>query len=151
MQPFPHHYTVTAEGPAEGSVTVSAARLPDLETAAPAEFGGPGDLWSPETLLVAAVSNCFILTFRAIALASNLEWNRIVCKTEGLLDRVERITQFTQFQIHVVLDLPAGSDEAKAKRLLEKSEQNCLITNSLTGKKMLSVEVRVGELATACV
>jgi organic hydroperoxide reductase OsmC/OhrA len=31
------------------------------------QLGGPGGQWSPETLLVAAAAECFILTFRAVA------------------------------------------------------------------------------------
>ena len=54
-------------------------QLPDLETAPPPEFDGPGGLWSPENLLCAAVADCFILTFRAIASFSRLSWR--VCSS----------------------------------------------------------------------
>ena len=70
MEELPHHYIVSSSASSEGSVLVEAVGLPSLETAPPAEFGGPGDKWSPESLLVAAVADCFILTFRAIARAS---------------------------------------------------------------------------------
>ena len=53
-----------------GSVDVTSAGLPDLATAPPVEFEGPGDAWSPETLLCAALVDCFILTFRAVARAA---------------------------------------------------------------------------------
>ena len=141
MQPFPHHYVATADALAEGLVTVSVPDLPDLATATPTEFGGPGGRWSPEVLLVAAVSDCFVPTFRGIANASKLDWIRLGCKTEGVLERVDRVTQFTEYHIYAELVLPASSDAAKAKRLLEKAEQTCLITNSLTGKKVLSIEI----------
>ncbi|MCU0989627.1 MAG: OsmC family protein [Xanthomonadales bacterium] len=97
----------------------------------PAEFGGPGDMWSPETLLVASVANCFILTFRAVARASDFQWNELDCTVVGILNRVDRVTRFTEFQISVKLRLPAGADWHKAHRLAEKSESVCLITNSL--------------------
>ena len=73
MQEFPHHYVAAASAESEGSVEVTSPGLESLETAGPAEFGGPGDLWSPETLLVAAVADCFILGFRAIARAARLK------------------------------------------------------------------------------
>ena len=63
MQDFPHHYGVAAQGNVEGTIELSSPGVPDLESAAPAEFGGPGDKWSPETLLSAAVADCFILSF----------------------------------------------------------------------------------------
>ncbi len=48
MEPFPHHYTATAAANVEGDVSVDAQRLPRLVSAPPAEFGGPGDRWSPK-------------------------------------------------------------------------------------------------------
>ena len=52
MQDLPHYYHVNASAEAEGNVTLKANEVPQLVTAPPAEFGGPGDQWSPETLLV---------------------------------------------------------------------------------------------------
>ena len=144
MQNFPHHYVVTADGGATGRVIVASPNVPDLTTDAPAEFDGPGDLWSPETMLVGAVANCFILTFRAIARASKLEWTSITCQVQGVLDRVERVTQFTAMELQVKLHVPASADVERAKRLLEKSEQNCLITSSLKATVELRAEVEAG-------
>ena len=77
MQDLPHHYAVTADAESATNVTLSSCGLQDLETAGPPEYGGPGDLWSPETLLVGAIANCFILSFRAIARAGRLEWDSL--------------------------------------------------------------------------
>jgi len=41
----------------------------------------------------------------------------------------------------VKLHLPAGSDVERANRIIEKSEQACLITNSLNAKIVLEAEV----------
>jgi organic hydroperoxide reductase OsmC/OhrA len=144
MQDFPHRYSASARADAEGDVAVESARLPSLVSAPPAEFGGPGDRWSPETLLVAAVADCFILTFRAIARASKLDWVSLQCEVEGILDRVERVTQFTEFRVHATLRVPPGTDEARAQRLLERSEQGCLVTNSLKAKSHLSTAIETG-------
>jgi organic hydroperoxide reductase OsmC/OhrA len=144
MQDFPHRYTTSARATAEGDVAIESAGLPALVSASPAEFGGPGDRWSPETLLVAAVADCFILTFRAIARASKLDWASLECDVEGILDRVERVTQFTEFHVRATLRVLPGSDEARAQRLLERAEQVCLITNSLKSKSHLSATVESG-------
>jgi organic hydroperoxide reductase OsmC/OhrA len=143
MQDLPHNYIVAANADAESPVTVSSKGLADLETAAPAEFGGPGDVWSPETLLVATVANCFILTFRAIARASQLEWLELGCVVNGSLDKIDRVTQFTGFEINATLTVPDGSDQKKAQRLLEKAEHHCLITNSLKAESQLAATIRV--------
>jgi len=145
MQDYPHHYIVSADAPQEGIIDVSSPGLETLPSQAPAEFGGPGDLWSPETFLVAAVADCFILTFRAISRGARFEWNSLSCEVDGVLDRVDKVTQFTDYHMKVILHVPAGSNEKKAERMLHKSEQVCLVTNSLTGQCHLHTMLVVDE------
>jgi peroxiredoxin-like protein len=145
MQDLPHHYHVNASAEVDGNVTLKADDLPQLVTASPAEFGGPGDQWSPETLLVGAIADCFILTFRAIARASKLEWTRLECSAEGVLERVDRVTRFTMVTVNATLTVPAGTDKDKAERLLEKSEEVCLITRSLLAESHLQAEIIVAD------
>ena len=142
MQELPHHYLVAADAKATGNVVLSSSGVADLDSAPPAEFGGPGDQWSPESLLVAAVADCFILSFRAVARASRLEWDSLYCKVEGTLDRIDRVTQFTAFKVTATLDIPQDTDASKAQRLLEKAEHVCLITNSLKAESHLEASVR---------
>ena len=134
MQALPHNYQVTAHSASNQTVMLTSAGLPALETDAPAEFGGPGDLWSPETLLAGAVANCLILSFRAIARASKLEWKSIECDVEALLERVDRVNRFTQITLKVKLVIPSASNQAMAEKLLDKSKSACLITNSMTAE-----------------
>lgn len=143
MQPLPHLYSVVASAGAEGDVVLSSEGVPQLSSAPPAEFGGPGDRWSPESLLVAALADCFVLTFRAIARASKLPWVSLGCEVEGTLDRVERVTQFTGFVVRASLKVPAGANEEQAQRLLERAEKSCLITNSLKGSSRLEATVEL--------
>ncbi|MGD0945810.1 MAG: OsmC family protein [Candidatus Binatia bacterium] len=143
MEAYPHHYAVDASAQATGDVTLSAAGLPALQTAPPSQFDGPGDRWSPETLFVGAVADCFALTFRAVARASNLSWTVLHCAAEGQLDRVEGITRFTQMALRARLTVPPGTNADKARRLLEKAEKACLITNSLAFTPTLSCEIEI--------
>lgn len=145
MQEYPHHYRTEAAAEPDGLVRLSSPGLDILESASPAEFGGPGDQWSPETLLVAAVADCFVLTFKAIARASRFEWSSISCEVEGVLDRQEKVTQFVSYRVHAVLDVPAGAEASRAQRLLEKAEETCLITNSLKAPATLEADVRVAD------
>ena len=141
MQEYPHHYVASAASASDGNVQVASPGLDNIESAGPAEFGGPGDLWSPETLLVASVADCFILGFRAIARASKLDWISLSCDVVGDLERVDRITHFTAFRIRATLEVPQGTRQEKAERLLEKAEKSCLITNSMTAATHLEAEV----------
>lgn len=144
MHAFPHLYQARSSAQPTSTVAVASPGLPDLTTDAPAEFDGPGDLWSPETLLTAAVADCFILTFRAIAKASRFEWTALECQAEGNLDRVERVIRFTAFRIVAELHIPPGGDQEQAERLLHKAEKGCLITNSFVAETTLETRVVVG-------
>ncbi len=145
MQDLPHFYVVSANADTDSHVVLSSEGLESLETAGPPEFGGPGDLWSPETLLVGSVANCFILSFRAIARASKFEWVSLSCDVSGTLDKIDRVTQFTSFDLRVELTVPPGTTEKKALRLLEKAEHHCLITNSMKAVTRLSARVQFAE------
>lgn len=147
MHEFPHHYRVTAQSVREGVVQVSSPQLPTLDTMPPPEFGGEPGYWSPETLLAAAVADCFILSFRAVAQASRIEWDTLACDVDGTLERVDGVTRFTHFEVHARLRITDPEARDKAVRALEKSEKVCLITQSLNAKTTLDCQIEVAESA----
>ena len=131
MQPLPHHYHVQAQASADSLVHLNSGELATLESAPPVQFGGDGKHWSPEELLLAAVADCFILSFKAVATGSNFSWENLTCAVEGVLDRVEKVNRFTGFTLNVTLTCSVGVDPEKAERLLEKAKAVCLVSNSL--------------------
>jgi organic hydroperoxide reductase OsmC/OhrA len=143
VEKLPHHYRVRASARPEGPVALDSSGLEALSTAPPAQYDGPGDRWSPETLFMGAVVDCFALTFRAVATASSLDWVELACEGEGTLDRVDRKTHFTSVNLRAFLTVPPNTDSEKAVRLLGKAEQACLITNSLTCLVTLEPNVSV--------
>jgi len=144
MHALPHYYTVAANAGERGHVELTAPRLPALHSDSPAEFDGPGDCWSPETLLTGAIGDCVILTFRAVARASHLPRTSLRCEVTGTLDRIDRVTRFTDVQVRAYLTVPAGVDPAIAQRALEKAERGCLIANSLNAAVHFVPEIIVG-------
>jgi peroxiredoxin-like protein len=144
MKPLPHIYQAQLSGGPEGYAVISVAGIPELRTAPPADFGGPGDAWSPEDLLMAAVESCFLFTLRAVARASKLEFESLELSGEGTLDRKDGATRFTEIVLRPRLKLPAGADRDKAMRVLEKSEKACLVTASLSTPVRLEPEIVSG-------
>ena len=144
MTEFPHHYVASAAAKQTDNVALNGSGLPQINAAPPKQFGGPGDQWSPEDMIVATVAACFILTFRAIAAASKFEFTEVACEATGTLDKVERETYFTEMKVNATLTLPAGADESRAQRLLEKAEKMCFITNSLKAETHLESTIKVG-------
>ncbi len=141
MKPYPHVYDVGALASANGAVRVVSTGLPDLQTAPPPEFDGPGGVWSPETLLVASIADCFILTFRGVSRAAHFEWEQLEARVRGTLERVDGVTQFTRYVTHAILTVSAGADREKARELLERAEKVCLVANSLHGERLLETTV----------
>ena len=140
---FPHFYSVRAEADSRNGVNVTSGGLPTLTTAPPPEFGGPGDRWSPETLAVAAVADCLTLTFKAIAQTRSFAFTHITCDVQGKLDRIDRVTAFTEFTVNVRLDLPGSASIEEARRLVDMARRHCLITNSLKAAVHFDVTIRL--------
>jgi len=142
--PFPHRYDVTASASHDSAdVMLAAENVPALPTGRPPQFGGTKDQWSPETLLVAAVADCYALTFRGVARASQLAWLSVSCDVEGTLERVDRVTRFTRFAIRVLLHVPDGTDLELARRVLKRAEDTCLVTRSLSAETQLDAQIDV--------
>lgn len=141
MKAFPHEYVVTVVSAPQRDVCLSTDHLPIMQSAAPPEFGGRADRWSPETLLVAALGDCFAITFQGIARASGLSWGFLRCEVTGTLDRQDRIPQFTSFQIRARLGVPDETTQDLANSLLVKAEQRCLIAHSLKAPVRLEATI----------
>lgn len=138
---FPYQYQASATASQTGEVILHSEGLADIASAAPKDFGGPGDRWSPETLLVAALGDCYILTFRAVAAAMKINWVAINCDVQGTLARVEGKTRFTEFTMHIQLKVPAGTDEDRMHVALQKAEAGCFVSNSLSAQIRFESEI----------
>jgi peroxiredoxin-like protein len=144
MKPLPHIYRVHLAGGAGAHAVLSDAGLPELQTAPPADFDGPGDAWSPEHLLLAAVESCFLFTFQTIARNSKLAYTSLELSGEGIVDRKEGVTRFSAIVLRPTLRLTASNERDRAMRIMEKSEQACLVTASLSTPVRLEPEIIIG-------
>jgi peroxiredoxin-like protein len=144
MKPLPHHYDTRLAGGPDGYATSSADGIPDLRCAAPADFDGPGDAWSPEHMLLAAVQTCFLFTLRSAAKLSKFNFKWLELSAHGVLDRKEGVTRFSEIVLRPRLTVAHGTDRAQAVRLMEKSEKACLISASLSTPVRLEAEVIEG-------
>jgi len=76
-----------------------------------------------------------------------LAWLSLECDVTGTLDRVDRVTQFTHFDITAHLVVPAEVEADVARHALEKAEQTCLISRSLKASIALDGTVEIAEPA----
>jgi peroxiredoxin-like protein len=141
MKPLPHRYDVRLRGGSEGYATLSATGLAGLPAAPPVEFDGPGDAWSPEQLLLAAVDSCFLFTLRAVAQSSRLEFTSLELESEGTVDRRNGGLAFTEIVLRPRLRVPAGTDAERAFRVIEKAKKTCLVSASLATPVRVEPEI----------
>jgi organic hydroperoxide reductase OsmC/OhrA len=103
-----------------------------IEVATPPQFPkGVEGIWSPEHLFTAAVSSCFMTTFLAIAENSKLNFLNFECDATGVLEEKDGKYLMTEIQLKPVVLVKDEQDTDRALRVLQRTEKNCLISNSI--------------------
>lgn len=127
-----YHVKVRATGAKSGVLEAPLDRLPHLQVSSPPEFGGPGYIWSPEHLLVAAVASCLMTTFQSIAAKSGVEVLEYTDHSSGHLQRAQNgLYSIDKIILRPNVLISAKSNVDRALRLLEKAEAVCLIGRSI--------------------
>ena len=141
MEPLPHHYQVQLHLGPSGYAELSTPGAPVLNVAPPSEYGGPGNAWSPEHLLLAAVQACFLFTLRAIARNSEVQFVTFDLEATGTVEREGGVTRFSEIVLKPSITVPATSDARRILRILEKTERNCLVSASLNTRVRLEPQI----------
>lgn len=117
---------------------------PDLNdkvtVATPPEFpGGVPGIWSPEHLYTASVLSCFMTTFLAIAEYSKIDFLEFDCRAEGILEKIDG--KFIMSEIHLKPQVKFAEvvPIERGRKILEKAEKACLISNSIKTKVSLDL------------
>ena len=140
-----HYYNVDISWKNDRKGEMSSPELlQNVEIATPPQFPkGIEGMWSPEHLFTAAVSSCLMTTFLAIAENSKLEFENFECKSKGKLEQVEGKFLMTEVILEPVVTIKNESDREKAEKVLQKSEANCLISNSVKSKITMISEIKL--------
>ncbi|HAO07976.1 MAG TPA: osmotically inducible protein OsmC [Chryseobacterium sp.] len=140
-----HFYNVDVKWETDRKGEISSSEISQkIEVATPPQFPkGMVNIWSPEHLFTAAVSSCLMTTFLAIAENSKLEFVNFECKSKGKLEQVEGKILMTEVILEPVVTIKNGSEREKAERVLQKSEANCLISNSVKSKITMIPEIKL--------
>lgn len=140
-----HTYTTHLVWNETRRATQSSDDLPDLEVATPPEFpGGIAGIWSPEHLFVASAEACLMTTFLAIAENSKLAFESYESEAVGTLEKTDSGFQITRIVLKPRLVISDENLVDRARRILEKAEQHCLISNSMKTEIDLEPTVTVG-------
>lgn len=146
-----HYYEVSIDWKGERKGSMSSPVLnSNVEVATPPEFpNGMSGIWSPEHLFTAAINSCLMTTFLAIAQNSKLEFISFSSKAIGKLEKVEGKFLMSEVTLTPVVTIHSDMDKERAERILQMSEANCLISNSVKSKIVFKPEIKVASPATA--
>ena len=139
----PHLYNVDISWTKERQGEMSSPELSTvIEIATPPQFpNGVEGIWSPEHLFTSAVASCLMTTFLTIAENSKLEFTAFSCKSHGKLEQIEGKFLMTEVILEPTVTIANESDREKAERVLQKSEQHCLISNSIKSKVTMNTNI----------
>ncbi|ROI14599.1 OsmC family protein [Epilithonimonas hominis] len=140
-----HFYNVDVKWKSDRKGEISSSEISQkLEVATPPQFPkGMENIWSPEHLFTAAVSSCLMTTFLAIAENSKLDFVNFECNSKGKLEQIDGKFLMTEVILEPVVTIKNESEREKAEKVLQKSEANCLISNSVKSKITMISEIKL--------
>src|SRR5215471_4995197 len=116
-----------------------------LHFTAPFEFGGLEGRWTPEDLLLSAIASCYTTTFRALADYSKFEYSDLEVEVAGRVQKVESGYAFCTLATRPTLTISTGDDEPRALRLLQKTQELCLVSRALATPHALEPRIQIGK------
>jgi len=91
---------------------------------------GVREKWTPEHLFVVAVNTCLMSTFLLVADNSKFQFISFDSHAIGKIEKLDGKMVVTEIVLKPKLVIPSTQNETKAKRVLEMSENACVIANS---------------------
>lgn len=113
-----------------------------FEYSAPANMGGKGIGYSPEDLLIGAVTSCYSGTLNGILVKRGLAVKRVGVRAEGHITGFPMQTKFDRLVVNPTI---YGGDEAAASAYIEAAtaaRDHCFIGKTIAG----NVKYEVGEV-----
>ena len=140
-----HFYQVKVNWKENRKGTLSSNVLDEkIKIATPPEFPkGEANVWSPEHYFVAAINGCLMTTFLAVAENFKLKFVDFESDAEGKLEMIDRKFMMSEVVLKPIITVSSEDDVELAKKVIEKAENACLISNSVISKIKLVITVKV--------
>jgi organic hydroperoxide reductase OsmC/OhrA len=141
-----HTYHVTAWwASGQTGITKSESAPNAVHFAAPPQFGGMEDRWTPEDLLLSAVASCFTTTFHAVAGYSKFEYLDLEVEVDGTVSKTSSGYCFTGIVVRPKLTLGDEAARARGLELLKKAKGLCLVSRALGVQQDFVPQVEVSK------
>ncbi|MBA2444727.1 MAG: OsmC family protein [Nocardioidaceae bacterium] len=110
---------------------VSGESKATISGSADPEFRGDPSAWNPEELLVAALSQCHLLSYLHVCAANDVVVTAYTDSAEGTMAQTEGGAQFTEVMLHPHVRVASKSMVERAERLHVQANAACFIARSV--------------------
>lgn len=140
-----HFYQVKVNWKENRKGVLSSEVLDEKITiATPPEFPkGESNIWSPEHYFIAAINGCLMTTFLAVAENFKLDYVDFESDAVGKLEMIDRKFTISEVVLKPVVTISNKADIELAKKVIEKSEKACLISNSINSNIKMEITIKV--------
>ena len=136
-----HEYQIIVDWKNTPNAIMKDGKLPDVEVNAPANFGGPDDVWSPEHLFVSSIASCTMLSFMYFAEQRKVEIKSYESSSKGILKKGANGFEFESVIVNAKVEV-SEEQAAKVQKLAEMGEKYCLVSNSVNCNVEFNVSVK---------
>ena len=146
-----HEYQVAAWWTSGRTGIAKSVSSPNaIHFTAPKNFGGLEGRWTPEELLLAAISGCFTTTFRTIVSKAESDFTDLEVEAAATMRKVQSGYMFTEIVLRPLLKIADPEQVERAMDLLNRAARLCLVSRTLDTPLRFEPKVEVThELATS--
>jgi len=145
-----HEYRVTAWwSSGRSGLAKSDSALNAIHFTAPPEFGGLEGRWTPEELLLSALSGCYTTTFRVIAGYAKFLFADLEVAVKGVIHKLDSGYGFREVTIQPKLTILREDNRKRALDLLNHAKQLCLVARALAVKQKFEPKIEIGQVSSA--
>ncbi len=118
-------------------------RMPIL-VSAPPEFNGSDTVWSPEHLILASLTSCYVTTFMYFAKLLKVKVRDLKVSGKVEIEKEGKgMFEATRFILHPSIDFQNDPGAHIVENLLDKAKRYCIVSNSVKGEVIVEPSVRL--------
>lgn len=143
IEKITHTYDVNLiwDGEQNQALLRAGNRMPIL-VSAPPEFNGSDLVWSPEHLILASLTSCYVTTFMYFSnlLKVKIRDLRVSAKVE-IEKEGKGMFEAKKFIIQPSIDFLNSPGEHVIENLLDKAKRYCIVSNSVKGQVVVTPSI----------
>ncbi|MBP6334252.1 MAG: OsmC family protein [Bacteroidia bacterium] len=136
LEKVTHTYDVNLVWDPENSqVQLRAGNRMPILVSAPPEFGGSNEVWSPEHLILASLSSCYVTTFMYFANLLKVSVRHLKVSSKVNIEKEGKgMFEANYFILYPSIEFQNDPSQRIVESLLDKAKRYCIVSNSVKGQ-----------------